>query len=153
MKKRILGRTGLAVSELSLGGLFVSSHGAAFAQSKQAVLRALELGVNYIDTAPTYFDSEEVLGKALEGVETPFYLSTKIGGRLTPFLPQDPACLRRSVEESLERLKRDHVDILMVHEPDRAKDVRLVGRRGIQRPSVRGSRRTQSRKVSSITSA
>ena len=48
-------------------------------------LRALELGVNYIDTAPTYFDSEEVLGKALEGVETPFYLSTKIGGRLTPF--------------------------------------------------------------------
>ena len=119
MKKRILGRTDLAVSELSLGGLFVSSHGAAFEQSKQAVLRALELGVNYIDTAPTYFDSEEVLGKALEGVETPFYLSTKIGGRLTPFLPQDPACLRRSVEESLERLKRDRVDILMVHEPDR----------------------------------
>ena len=119
MKKRILGRTGLAVSELSLGGLFVSSHGAAFAQSKQAVLRALELGVNYIDTAPTYFDSEEVLGKALEGVKTPFYLSTKIGGRLTPFLPQDPTCLRRSVEESLARLKRDRVDILMVHEPDR----------------------------------
>ena len=107
------------MSELSLGGLFVSSHGAAFEQSKQAVLRALELGVNYIDTAPTYFDSEEVLGKALEGVETPFYLSTKIGGRLSPFLPQDPACLRRSVEESLARLKRDRVDILMVHEPDR----------------------------------
>ncbi len=119
MKKRTLGRTGLAVSELSLGGLFVSSHGAAFAQSKQAVLRALELGVNYIDTAPTYFDSEEVLGEALECVETPFYLSTKIGGRLTPFRPQDPACLRRSVEESLARLKRDRVDILMVHEPDR----------------------------------
>ena len=143
MKKRILGRTGLAVGELSLGGLFVSSHGAAFAQSKQAVLRALELGVNYIDTAPTYFDSEEVLGKALEGVKTPLYLSTKIGGRLTPFLPQDPTCLRRSVEESLARLKRDRVDILMVHEPDRPRNVRLVGRRGIQRPSIRRSRRTQ----------
>ena len=79
------------MSELSLGGLFVSSHGAAFAQSKQAVRRALELGVNYIDTAPTYFDSEEVLGKALAGVETPLLPFAKIGGGLTPFLPQDPA--------------------------------------------------------------
>ena len=119
MKKRVLGRTGLKVTELSLGGLFVSSYGAAYQQSRQAVRRALDLGVNYIDTAPTYFDSEEVLGRALEGVDTPFYLSTKIGGRLDPFLPQDPACLRRSVEDSLTRLKRDRVDILMVHEPDR----------------------------------
>ena len=119
MKKRSLGRTGLAVSELSLGGLFVSSFGAEFEQSKQAVLRALELGVNYIDTAPTYFDSEEVLGNALADTATPFYLSTKIGGRVDPFLPQDPVCLRRSVEDSLTRLKRDRVDILMVHEPDR----------------------------------
>ena len=119
MNKRVLGRTGLEISELSLGGLFVSSFGAQFEQSKQAALHALELGVNYIDTAPTYFDSEEVLGKALENVDTPFYLSTKIGGRLDPFLPQDPDCLRRSVEDSLIRLKRDRVDILMVHEPDR----------------------------------
>jgi len=119
MRKRTLGRTNLAVTELSLGGLFVSSFGAAYEQSKQAVLRSLELGVNYIDTAPTYFDSEEVLGRALSGVDTPYYLSTKIGGRLDPFLPQDPDCLRRSVEESLSRLKRDRLDILMVHEPDR----------------------------------
>ena len=102
-----------------MGGLFVSSFGAEYEVSRQAVLRALQLGVNYIDTAPTYFDSEEVLGRALEGVDAPFYLSSKIGGRLDPFLPHDPDCLRRSVEESLARLKRDHLDILMVHEPDR----------------------------------
>lgn len=107
MKKRTLGRTGLEVTELSLGGLFVSSFGAEYEVSRQAVLRALQLGVNYIDTAPTYFDSEEVLGRALEGVDAPFYLSTKIGGRLDPFLPHDPDCLRRSVEESLARLKRE----------------------------------------------
>ena len=119
MKKRILGRTGIEVTELSLGGLFVSSFGADYEQSRQAVLRAIEVGINYIDTAPTYFDSEEVLGRALDRVNSPFYLSTKIGGRLNPFQPKDADCLRRSVAESLERLKRDHIDILMVHEPDR----------------------------------
>ena len=45
--------------------------------------------------------------------------STCNRARLDPFLPHDPDCLRRSVEESLARLKRDHLDILMVHEPDR----------------------------------
>ena len=59
MKGRVLGRTGLEVSELSLGGLFVSSVGGDFGRGRQATLRALELGVNYIDTAPTYADSED----------------------------------------------------------------------------------------------
>ncbi len=120
MNTRTLGKTGLAVSELGLGGLFVSSHGGAeFEQSRRAIRRALELGINYIDTAPTYADSEEVLGNALEGVAAPFILSTKLGGRPQPFLPQDRACLMQSVQESLRLLKRDSIDILMVHEPDR----------------------------------
>ena len=46
----------------------------------RAVRRALELGVNYVDTAPSYGNSEEVLGQALEGVEQPYVLSTKLGG-------------------------------------------------------------------------
>jgi aryl-alcohol dehydrogenase-like predicted oxidoreductase len=119
MKHRKLGRTGLQVSELALGGLFVSSHGAAFEQGRAAIHRALELGINYIDTAPGYGDSEDVLGRALEGVELPLVISTKLGGRPQPFLPQDKACLRQSVEESLRLLKRDSIDILMIHEPDR----------------------------------
>ncbi|MBV9866411.1 MAG: aldo/keto reductase [Abitibacteriaceae bacterium] len=119
MKIRPLGRTGLQVSELALGGLFVSKHGGEFEQGKAAILRALELGVNYIDTAPTYADSEEVLGRALEDVTQPFILSTKLGGRPQPFMPQDKACLMQSVEESLRLLKRDYIDLLMIHEPDR----------------------------------
>jgi aryl-alcohol dehydrogenase-like predicted oxidoreductase len=119
MRMRPLGQTGLEVSELSLGGLFVSSHGGDFAQGRAATLRALELGVNYVDTAPTYRDSEEVLGRVLPEVDTPFYLSTKIGGRPQPFEPQNPDHLRQSVEESLRLLKRDHIDLLMVHEPER----------------------------------
>lgn len=119
MKTRPLGKTGLQVSELALGGLFVSRHGASFEQAKAATLRALELGVNYIDTAPGYADSEEVLGQVLGDMQQPVMLSTKLGGRPQPFLPQDKACLLQSVEESLKFLKRDYIDILMIHEPDR----------------------------------
>ncbi|HEX8552104.1 MAG TPA: aldo/keto reductase [Abditibacteriaceae bacterium] len=119
MNKRTLGRTGLEVSELALGGLFVSHHGGAFEQGRAAIHRALQLGINTIDTAPTYGDSEDVLGRALEGVEQPLIFSTKLGGRPQPFLPQDKACLMQSVKESLRLLKRDSIDMLMVHEPDR----------------------------------
>jgi aryl-alcohol dehydrogenase-like predicted oxidoreductase len=119
MNKRVLGRTGLMVSELALGGLFVSSIGGPYEQAREAVHRALELGVNYVDTAPGYRDSEQVLGMALEGVTHPHILSTKLGGRPQPFNAQDKDQLFRSVEESLRLLKRSQIDILMVHEPDR----------------------------------
>lgn len=114
-----LGETGLTVSRISLGGVFVSSAGAEFDEANAAVRKALELGINYIDTAPTYSDSEEVLGRILRGEDHPFILSTKLGGRPDPFDPKNPAALRASLEESLRLLGRDSVDILMVHEPDR----------------------------------
>ena len=110
MRYRTLGKTGLKVSELGMGGLFVSSYGAEREEARRAVRRALELGVNYVDTAPGYLDSEEVLGWALEGVGQPYILSTKLGGRPRPFAPQDKDALRHSVEESLRLLKRDIVD-------------------------------------------
>jgi aryl-alcohol dehydrogenase-like predicted oxidoreductase len=119
MRYRLLGRTGVQVSELGLGGLFISRIGGDRGQAIAAVRRALELGVNWVDTAPSYADSEEVLGMALEGVSEPYYLSTKLGGRPQPFDPKDKAALRRSVEKSLRLLKRDHIDLLLVHEPDR----------------------------------
>lgn len=120
MECRTLGRTGLEVSVLSLGGLFVSKAGGAERQrAYDAVRRALELGVNYVDTAPGYHDSEEVLGEALEGVTRPYIISTKLGGRPQPFDPRNLDHLKFSFAESLRLLKRDSVDILMIHEPDR----------------------------------
>jgi aryl-alcohol dehydrogenase-like predicted oxidoreductase len=119
VKTTVLGKTGLKVSRVGFGGLFVASFSAQYDAAKAAVSRGLELGLNYFDTAPGYGNSEEVLGKALAGVKQPIVLSTKLGGRPTPFLPQDKACLRASVEESLRLLGRDCIDILMVHEPDR----------------------------------
>jgi aryl-alcohol dehydrogenase-like predicted oxidoreductase len=61
MKKRTLGKTGLQVSEIAMGGLFVASPFGPQDRAIAAVRRAVELGVNYVDTAPGYYDSEEVL--------------------------------------------------------------------------------------------
>ncbi|MBM4042061.1 MAG: aldo/keto reductase, partial [Planctomycetes bacterium] len=118
MQKVTLGRTGLEVSRLGLGGLFVASFASPEDQAVKAVHRALDLGVNYIDTAPGYHNSEEVLGKALKGVTQPVILSTKFGGRPQPFKPQDKACLMASMEQSLKLLGRDSIDMLLIHEPD-----------------------------------
>jgi aryl-alcohol dehydrogenase-like predicted oxidoreductase len=114
-----LGKTDLHVSPLGLGGLFVSSVGTDLEGAKAAVRRSVELGINYIDTAPSYRDSEEVLGRCLADIESPIVLSTKLGGRPDPFDPKDAQGLRYSVEESLRLLGKDSVDLLMIHEPDR----------------------------------
>jgi len=121
MERRILGRTGLEVSVLGMGGLFVSKVGGRGREEAcRAVHRALELGVNYVDTAPGYADSEEVLGIALEGVpQSSYVISTKLGGRPQPFEPKNKDALKWSIEGSLRFLKRDYIDILMIHEPDR----------------------------------
>lgn len=119
MRYRTLGRTGLTVSELALGGLFIASFAAERDEARRVVHRALELGINYIDTAPSYHDSEAALGNALEGVSTPIVLSTKLGGRPQPFDPQDKDALRRSLEQSLHTLHREQIDLLIIHEPDR----------------------------------
>ena len=119
MNKVRLGTTDLDVSRLALGGLFVMSAHAELEEARRAVARAVDLGVNYIDTAPGYGNSEEVLGKALSGIDEPVVLSTKLGGRPEPFDAQDKDALRQSVEESLDLLGRDQIDILMIHEPDR----------------------------------
>jgi len=119
MRYRKLGKTGIEVSELGMGGLFISSYGAEREEARRAIHRALDLGVNYVDTAPSYRDSEEVLGYALDGVKEHYILSTKVGGRPQPFNARDKDALRRSVEESLRLLRREAIDILMIHEPDR----------------------------------
>jgi aryl-alcohol dehydrogenase-like predicted oxidoreductase len=119
MDLRTLGSTGITVSRLGLGGLFVAGFASGVDEARAAIRHALDLGVTYIDTAPTYAASEEVLGRVLAAETRPLVLSTKLGGKPEPFAPQDPDCLRRAIEGSLERLGRDRIDLLMVHEPDR----------------------------------
>lgn len=119
MRTRTLGQTGIPVSELSFGALFASSLGPGFDQSRQAARRAVELGINYFDTAPAYANSEEVLGQILTDIKAPLILATKLGGRPQPFDPRNKAQLIQSVQESLCLLHREVIDVLFIHEPDR----------------------------------
>lgn len=119
METRRLGRTGLEVSVLSIGGLYTSSLAGGESETRRIMRRAAELGVNAIDTAPAYADSEATVGQAIRGHDAPLVITTKLGGRPQPFDPQDIDGLRSSVEESLRLLGRDHVEVLMIHEPDR----------------------------------
>lgn len=119
METRRLGRTDLEISVLSIGGLYTSSLAGGVDETRRIMRRAIALGVNAIDTAPAYADSEKTVGEAIDGIDDPLIVTTKLGGRPQPFDPQDMAGLRHSVDESLRLLGRDHIDILMVHEPDR----------------------------------
>ena len=117
MKYRTLGRTDQRVSLLSLGSGGASRLGQASNASRQDMQRfvrhALDLGINLIDTAPVYEESEAILGEALAGVPRDSYLlCTKFGaGRGDP----QPGALRASLERSLTRLRTDAVDVMFLH--------------------------------------
>ena len=120
MRTRRFGRTGLRVSELVFGGGFVGGIllSADDETKLAAVRRALEAGINWIDTAPSYGDgkSEEALGWILREVDPQPYISTKV--RLDPGRLDDiPGRVEASVHASLSRLGRDSVELLQLHNP------------------------------------
>lgn len=122
MQRRTLGNTDLQVSPITLGGLFTSDLGGGVDATVRVLERAFDLGINFIDTAPAYANSEQTLGKALRQVaNTPdnLVISTKLGGRPQPFDPRNAAQLMESAHESLRLLGTDHIDLLIIHEPDR----------------------------------
>src|ERR671925_1647110 len=120
MDYRTLGRTGLRVGVLgfgcgNVGGLIIRG---TPAERERAVARALELGINYFDTAPIYGDgqSETNLGQVIRALKPRLYVGTKFR------VPDVPAteiagALTRSLDESLERLGLARVDLLQCHNP------------------------------------
>src|SRR5438876_7778022 len=94
-------------------------------ESIAAIRKALELGVNWIDTAAIYGfgHSEEVVGRALEGVRRDTVLVATKCGRVpdatgTPHCDLRPESIRRQMEASLRRLSTDYVDLYQIHWPD-----------------------------------
>lgn len=84
---------------------------------------AVERGINLIDTAPVYGfgNSEEIVGKALEGIRDKAVIATKVALDWNddgPFRNATPARIRQEIEDSLRRLKTDHIDLYQVHWPD-----------------------------------
>jgi D-threo-aldose 1-dehydrogenase len=120
MQYRTFGRTGLRVSEVVFGGGWVG--GVLIHQddaTKLATLRrAMEAGINWVDTAPMYGkgQSEQALGWLLKELHTQPHLSTKVyldSARLDDI----PGQVERSLQQSLQRLKRESVDVLLLHNP------------------------------------
>ena len=127
MQYRTLGRTGIQVSPYALGTLmFATTMGNVPADSARIIHKALDAGINVVDTADAYGDSEEVVGKALEGRRDDVVLATKFGRPIG----QDPnrqGASRRwivaAVEGSLRRLRTDHIDLYQLHRPDPDTDI------------------------------
>ena len=127
MQYRTLGRTGIQVSPYALGALMLAtSMGNAPEDSARIIHKALDAGINFVDTADAYGDSEDVVGKALEGRRDDVVLATKFSRPIG----QDPnhqGASRRwivtAVENSLRRLRTEHIDLYQLHRPDPRTDI------------------------------
>lgn len=121
MEYRIFGRTGVRVSPLCLGAMNFGD-ATSEADSLRIVHRALDAGINFIDTANVYNQgrSEEILGRALQGRRQQVFLATKVHGTVGPG-PNDQGNSRlhifKAVEDSLRRLQTDTIDLYQVHRP------------------------------------
>ena len=122
MEYRQLGRSGLKVSAIGLGGN-TFGNGADEAQTARIIHRALDLGINFIDTADTYSRgvSEQYVGKAVAGRRQQALIATKVYGRMGDG-PNDAGLSRKhileGVEASLKRLDTDYIDLYQVHNVD-----------------------------------
>ncbi len=127
MEKRTLGRQGLEVSAMGLGCMGMSDFYGAHddAESIRVIHRAIELGVNFLDTADMYgpFTNEELVGRAIEGRRDAVVIATKFGNVRKAdgtFVGIDgsPAYVRSACDASLKRLGVDHIDLYYQHRVD-----------------------------------
>ncbi|MDR2334642.1 MAG: aldo/keto reductase [Burkholderiaceae bacterium] len=119
MQYRNLGKSQLRVSTLCLGTMMFGDQ-TERAEAQSIVAHAREHGVNYIDTADVYTRgaSERMLGELLAGQRHDWVLATKLGNKMSEQENQSRYSrlwMMREVEESLARLKTDHIDILYLH--------------------------------------
>jgi aryl-alcohol dehydrogenase-like predicted oxidoreductase len=129
MHYRTLGRTGIQVSTYALGAMMFGPIGNPdHAESTRIIHKALDAGINFIDTADVYSngESEEIVGAAVKGRRDSLVIATKFGNPMG----QDPnrsGASRRwimtAVEDSLRRLGTDYIDLYQLHRPDPATDL------------------------------
>ncbi|HEX8237615.1 MAG TPA: aldo/keto reductase [Abditibacteriaceae bacterium] len=117
MEKRRFGRTDMEVSVLGFGGAEIGYEDASLEDVERLLGSALDAGLNVIDTAECYADSEEKIGRAVGRRRNDFHLFTKCGHTGSDFnLPDwDPKMLEQSIDRSLKRLRTDHVDLVQLH--------------------------------------
>src|SRR4051795_11074782 len=129
MELRPLGATGVKVSSLCLGTMMFGAWGNTdHDDSIRIIRRALDAGINFLDTADVYArgESEEIVGKAIAGRRDEVVLATKVHGTMG----DDPnqfgnsrRWITREVENSLRRLGTDHIDLYQIHRPEPETDI------------------------------
>ncbi|MHB2029432.1 MAG: aldo/keto reductase [Acidimicrobiales bacterium] len=130
MELRTLGRTGIKVSPLCLGAMMFGAFGNRdHDDSVRIIHRAIDAGINFIDTADVYSqgESETIVGKALASIDrSRIIVATKVHGRMG----DDPNCEGNSrrwiiaeCENSLRRLGTDYIDLYQIHRPDESVDI------------------------------
>jgi aryl-alcohol dehydrogenase (NADP+) len=128
MQYRTLGRTGIKVSPYGLGALmFATQVGNSDPEDSIRIIhKALDSGINLIDTADAYGDSEEIVGRALKGRREHVVLTTKVS-RPMGADPNQRGASRRwimtAIENSLRRLQTDHIDVYQIQRPDPDTDI------------------------------
>ena len=129
MQYRTLGRTGIKVSPYALGAMMFGAIGNPdHDDSARIIHKALDAGINFIDTADRYSggESEEIVGKALKGRRDGVVLATKVNGPMGED-PNQRGNSRRwitaAAEHSLRRLQTDYIDLYQIHRPDAETDI------------------------------
>ena len=121
MEYRVLGKTGLKISRIGLGGIPIQR---IDAEGTRTLLHQLmDAGVNYIDTARGYTVSEEYLGYGLEGIRDKFILATKSMARTREAMAKD-------IDISLGNLRTDHIELYQIHNPNLAQFEQVMGEDG-----------------------
>jgi len=129
MQTRVLGSTGVKVSPLCLGAMMFGAWGNTdHDESIRIIHRALDAGINFIDTADVYSagESEEIVGKALAGRREHIVLATKAHATMGADPNQQGNSRRwivRECENSLRRLGTDYIDLYQIHRPEPETDV------------------------------
>ena len=131
MQYRTLGRTGIKVTPYGLGALmFATQVGNSDPEDSIRVIhKALDSGINLIDTADAYGDSEEIVGRALKGRRDHVVLTTKVSRPMGTDPNQQGASRRwimTAIEGSLRRLRTDHIDVYQLHRPDPETDIEVT---------------------------
>ncbi len=117
LAKRPLGRTGEKLSIVGLGGVVLDKMDPT--EARRLVSEVMDLGLNYLDVAPSYGNAEEVMGRALEGRRDKVFLACKT-------LERGADGARRELETSLRHLRTDHIDLYQFHALGSLDDVEKI---------------------------
>lgn len=139
MEKRLFGRTGMEVSLLGFGGAEIGFQGIGQETATQLLNAALDAGINVIDTAECYANSEELIGSAIADRREEFFLFSKTGhahGYASPDWSYEGTLA--TIERSLKRLRTDHLDLVLLHSCSVEELRRGEAIRGLQEARRRG---------------